>query len=228
MSFDENFNLAANLCEQNYDYQRLIRFLENGNVMEKQLAALEIQGIKSKTDAMILVSNLTQQDGKIREAVAFKINQLIRNDNFADFFNSEKVFEILFEGLMDINGNICRLICEICDFNNPFTKYLAKNLPQKIGEILIKIEALSADEKQYKISKRNFQLYWSLEALYYCINEVNISEIKGFLLQTGEFEDYTIREKTAKILAKVTDSKLDNLKENLKHDDNYYVRRYLI
>lgn len=227
MSLDENFNLAANLCEQNYDYQRLISFLGNGNVMERQLGALEIQGVKSQTDAMILVSNLIQQDGKIREAVAFKVNQLIRNDNFADFFNSEKIFEILFEGLMDINGNICRLICEICDFNIPFKRYLAANLPQKIGEILIKIEALSADEKQYKISKRNFQLYWSLEALYYCLAEVEIFEIKGLLLQTGEFEDYTIREKTAKILAKVTDSKLDNLKENLKHDSNYYVRRYL-
>lgn len=227
MSLDENFNIAANLCEQNYDYQKLISFLENGNVMERQLGALEIQGVKSQTDAMILVSNLIQQDGKIREAVAFKVNQLIRNDNFADFLNSEKVFEVLFEGLMDINGNISRLICEICDFNVPFKKYLAVNLPQKIGEILIKIEALSADEKQYKISKRNFQLYWSLEALYYCISEIDISEIKSFLLQTGEFEDYTIREKTAKVLAKVTDSQLDNLKENLKHDDNYYVRRYL-
>jgi len=72
---------------------------------------------------------------------------------------------------MDINGNVCRHICNL--ESEEFNQYLVKNLPEKTNEILEKIYELESNEKQYVISKRNFQLYWCLEALYNIIEKID-------------------------------------------------------
>lgn len=208
-----------------YDYEDLINLLNSENIKEKHFAVLELEEIRSENDAKLLVSNLVGQDGKIREAVAFKINEFFKNSDYAKFFISEDIFAVLLQGIMDINGNVCRHICALeCE---EFNQYLSKNLPSETDKILARINEIEANEKQYVISKRNFQLYWCLEALYKIIDKVEFKNIKNILLKTGEFNDYTIREKTAKILTKLDDSELDEVKEKLKNDENYYVRRYL-
>lgn len=208
-----------------YNYEELIVLLSSKNLQEKHFAILELEEIKTQKEAKILVSNLVGQDGKIREAVAFKINELMNNPQYTDFFIDEEIFATMLEGLMDINGNVCRQILN-CTRNEPFGAYLCQKLPKIIREILVKIEQLELNEKQYVLSKRNFQLYWCLETLYNIIEKINFEEIKNILLKTGEFYDYTIREKTAKILTKVDNSDLQELKNKLKKDENYYVRRY--
>lgn len=223
---EQNFNLALKMTNNTYDYSALINFLSSEKIVEKQMAALSLFEIKSIEDAMILVSNLTGQDGKIREAVAYKINELAKNSEFRNYFNSEKTFSILLQGIMDINGNVCRQIVDLILPWNDFKKYLSAKLPEQIISILLNIEKLTADEKQYVVSKRNFQLYWSLEALFDCVENVDIALLKEILLKTTDFEDYTIREKTAKILGKISDPSFDKLKKRLKNDSNYYVRRY--
>ena len=46
------------------------------------------------------------------------------------------------------------------------------------------------------------------------------------LSETKDIQDYTIREKTAKILSKIEGiEKFVNIKQELKNDTNYYVRR---
>lgn len=222
-----NFNTAMKLSAQNYTYDELINFLRSGNIAEKQIAALELNEIKSKEDAQILVSNLVGQDGKIREAVAYKLNEFALNPNISKFFINDNIFELFLKGLMDINGNVCRQIADNWGKNRDFQMYLCNKLPERISVILEEIAKLDKNAKQYKISKRNFQLYWSLEALSNIVGLVDFENIKSILKKTGDFEDYTIREKTAKILAKVDNSELAELKEKLKNDENYYVRRYL-
>lgn len=226
-SLEHNFNTALKLCETNYSHEELIRLISSENIVEKQIAVLSLNEIKSLNDAMILGSNLVGQDGKIREAVAFKINEFIINPTYSQYFENEKIYEILFEGIMDINGNVCRQIVGLCNENKGFKKYLCEKLPERLKKILVKIEDLCADEKQYVISKRNFQLYWALEALFNCIDEIQIGLISDILSETAEFEDYTIREKTAKILSKLNNQEFVKLKNSLKNDENYYVRRYL-
>jgi hypothetical protein len=210
----------------NSNYEDLINSLHSDDIKEKHFAVLELEEIRSQKDAKLLVSNLVGQDGKIREAVAFKINEFFNNPDYAKFFISEDIFEILFQGIMDINGNVCRHICALeCE---EFDQYLSENLPSETDKILARISELEKDEKQYVISKRNFQLYWCLEALCNIINKVEFAAIKDILLATANFNAYTIREKTAKIVTKLDNSELNELKEKLKNDENYYVRRYLI
>ncbi len=227
-TFETDFNTAMKMSENEYDYQALIQFLSSDKIVEKQIATLKLTEIKSKEDAQLLVSNLIGQDGKIREAVAFKINELAQNCQYWTFFNDGKIFDILLQGIMDINGNVCRqIVGSQLIKNTEFGTYLCNKLPEKISWIMDEIEKIDLQSKQYVISKRNFQLYWCLEALFNIINSIDFELIKDILLKTGEFYDYTIREKTAKILNKIDNPKLAGLKEKLKNDDNYYVRIWL-
>lgn len=227
MSLEENFNKALNLSTKNYTNSELLDMLSFGDIAEKQIAALLLKEINSSEDAKILVNNLTGQDGKIREAVAFKINELFLDKKFRPFFDDEIIYSTLFDGIMDINGNVCRLIVELT-LDDIFSSYLAQKLPQKISEILVKISNLTDEEKKYVISKRNFQLYWSLEVLFICIEKISLTEIKDIIIECAQFDDYTIREKVAKILSKIESSEFDEPKLTLKNDKNYYVRRFLI
>lgn len=226
LDLEANFNTAMKMSESEYCYDELLALLSSDEIVKKQFAILKLNEIKSKDDAQILVSNLVGQDGKIREAVAFKINELAQNFKYTNFFIEEKFFDIYLQGIMDINGNVCRQIVNLT-FIQQFKEYLCKKLPESINNILDEIEKIDLASKQYVISKRNFQLYWCLEALYNIIAFINFEKIKEILLRTGVFYDYTIREKTAKILTKIDNSELNELKENLKNDENYYVRRYL-
>lgn len=208
-----------------YNYDDLINLLSSENIKEKHFAVLELEEIRSCEDAKLLVSNLVGHDGKIREAVAFKINEFFKNPDFAKFFIYGENFDVFLQGIMDINGNVCRHICALeCE---EFNLYLSRTLHEEINKILARINELEANEKQYVISKRNFQLYWCLEALCNIIEKVEFAAIKDILFKTADFNDYTIREKTAKIIARLDNSELDELKEKLKNDENYYVRRYL-
>lgn len=209
----------------NSNYETLINQLSSEDIKVKHYAVLELEEIRSEADAKLLVLNLVGQDGKIREAIAFKINDFFENPDLRQFFIDEEIFAVLLQGIMDINGNVCRHICTLeCE---EFNQYLSKKLPSEIDAILARIKELEVDEKQYVISKRNFQLYWCLEALCNIINKVEFAQIKDILFVTAGFNDYTIREKTAKIVAKLDNSEQDELKEKLQNDENYYVRRYL-
>lgn len=226
LDLKQDFNIATKMSEKSFSYEELIALLNSEKDVEKQFAVLELNEIKSSKDAMALVSNLVGQDGKIREVVAFKINELTQDEKFLPFFIGENFFEIFLNGILDINGNICRMVVELT-WIDEFRSYLAGKLPECIKQTISVIDNLSKDEKQYKISKRNFQLYWSLEALYNVVEEIEPNEIYKILIKTSDFEDYTIREKSAKILTKLTDKRFDELKTKLKEDSNYYVRRYL-
>lgn len=223
---EANFNEAMNLTAKTHEYQELLALLDSDKIVEKQIAALELNEIKSKTDAKILVSNLTGQDGKVREAVAFKVNELAQKPEYIEFFLENDIFEILLDGVMDINGNVCRLIVSSEFFKNKlFCDFMCKKLPERIMKIINDIKELDLCAKQYVVSKRNFQLYWSLEALFNIINFIDFDKIKDILEFCADFYDYTIREKTAKIINKLDIKQSKAMKNKLMNDNNYYVRR---
>lgn len=221
-------NVFDTNLRKNFNYDELINVLNTDNIKEKHFAVLELEELYSANDAKLLASNLVGQDGKIREAVAFKINELTQNPQYLELFLSNDIFEILLEGIMDINGNVCRQIIGSKFFeNNLFRDFLCKELPERITEIINKIKKLDLSAKQYVVSKRNFHLYWCLEALYNIIETVEFRDIKEIIFFCGGFYDYTIREKTAKILTKLDNPELNELKEKLMNDENYYVKRYM-
>lgn len=226
--YNSDFNIALELSEKDSDYESIILLLQSDKIVEKQIAVLKLNEIKSKEDAKILVSNLINQDGKIREVVAFKLTELSKNPKYFDFLCNNDLFPTYLKGITDINGNICRQVVEFTNTlakNDEFREYFCINLPKQINSIWEEIEKLDLSSMQYVVSKRNFQLYWSLEALYNYATDIDANILNPILFKTGEFYDYTIREKTAKIVAKLDNSELNNLKEKLKNDENYYVRR---
>lgn len=230
-SSDENFNTAMKMSGEEYDYETLIGFLNSDDV-EKQIAVLKLTEIKSIEDASLLVSNMVGQDGKIREVVAFKVNELIKNPAYTNYFLNKKNYDIFLKAIMDINGNVCRQIIEAVvslKSNQDFCKYFCPKLVETLADIFDEIENLDLSAKQYVVSKRNFQLYWCLDVLYDFAELIPLEHIKTLILKCGNFYDYTIREKIAKILSinlYYNDSEIDALKEKLKNDENYYVRRY--
>jgi len=220
-----DFNKAVELSEMKIFHDDLIELIKTDTVVEKQFGILNLENLQSEYEGALLCSNLTGQDGKVREAVAFKLCEFFKDENYANLLSNQRNFEIMLEGLMDINGNVCRNILNInCD---DFDRFLAEALIPRINTILFNISKLEKDDKKYVISKLNFQLYWALEGIYKVIRYIKFSDIKSILGKTSETADYTIREKTAKIISFFKDENVEDIKQKLIENTNYYISRYL-
>ena len=229
-TLDENFKQALNLCENNYSHSELLEFLQSGNIVQKQLSALKLETINSQNEAQILVSNLVGQDGKIREAVSLKLNEFMSNPKTLVYFETPENYQIFLAAIIDINGNICRnvigAISHLKD-NENFCNQFCQELVILTKDLLAKIEKDDFFEGKYKVNKEVFKLYWCLETIYVFWNKIEFEDLKEIILRTKDIQEYTIREKAAKILTrKFSDPELLKAKEALKNDSNYYVRRF--
>ena len=108
---DNDFEKAYNLCIRDYSHLELINMLINGSIAEKQIAALKLDYISDINDVNALLNNLTGCDGKIREAVAFKINSFLSDDKAKDLFALYSA-EVFAKATIDINANICRMVVD--------------------------------------------------------------------------------------------------------------------
>ena len=112
-------------------------------------------------------------------------------------------------------------------------------MPKNISRIENLLEEFSAYEREFGAfcdnkmrnrknhakNKKLFNLYWCLEALSETYkNNVEFDEkIIKIANKTVNFLDYTIREKTAKILIKLQEVPCELL-QKLKSDENFYVK----
>lgn len=223
---DTNFEQALEMAEKEFSHIELLEMLKNGNIPEKQIAALKLKTLNNKEEAEILISNLTGCDGKIREAVALKINQLLnQNKDFVEFFTQAEVFA---QASIDINGNICRLVidsAEILNSNQEFASKYSSQIIKLINETFIELDKFIYRDKKYVINKQLFKLYWCLEALKYYADSIPLKTLFPIIDKASKEREYTIREKAAQILVKLDNPEFDSLKELLKNDENYYVRK---
>ena len=229
-TLDENFKQALNLCENNYSHSELLEFLQSGNIVQKQLSALKLETINSQKEAQILVSNLVGQDGKIREAVSLRLNEFMSNPKTLVYFETPENYQIFLAAIIDINGNICRnvigAISHLKD-NENFCNQFCQELVILTKDLLGKIEKDDFFEGKYKVNKEVFKLYWCLETIYVFWDKIKFEDLKEIILRTKDIQEYTIREKAAKILTRnFSDPELLKAKEALKNDSNYYVRRF--
>ena len=229
-TLDENFKQALNLCENNYSHSELLEFLQSGNIVQKQLSALKLETINSQNEAQILVSNLVGQDGKIREAVSLRLNEFMSNPKTLVYFETPENYQIFLAAIIDINGNICRnvigAISHLKD-NENFCNQFCQELVILTKDLLAKIEKDDFFEGKYKVNKEVFKLYWCLETIYVFWDKIEFEDLKEIILRTKDIQEYTIREKAAKILTRnFSDPELLKAKEVLKNDSNYYVRRF--
>lgn len=229
-TLDENFNIAYKLINTHQSHDELIYMLENGNIVEKQLAALKLDDILNSNEAQILINNLTGQDGKVREAVSAKIAELIKDPNKHIFFNASENYEIFLDAIIDINGNICRnIISAITNLKSDkcFCNLFCTELIERTLKLALTIKDFDFQDGKYKVNKEVFKLYWYLETIYQFANLIDINKLKSILKITKSINEYTIREKTAKILTlNFQDEELQEIKKLLKNDTNYYVRRF--
>lgn len=229
-TLDENFAQALKLYETEYSHDELISLLQNGNIVQKQIAALRLDGISSKFDADILISNLTGQDGKIREAVSLRLSEFMSDEKYLPYFKNSSNYKIFLDAVIDINANICRnVICAVENLKSDieFCNLFCPQLVNLTFNLLDKIEEFNFQEGKYKVNKEVFKLYWCLETIYVFWDKINFRDLKQIILRSKNIQEYTIREKTAKILSRgFEDKDLQLAREELKSDANYYVRRF--
>ncbi len=229
-NLDQNFMNALKFYEADYTHEELIDLLKNGNIVQKQIAALRLDSIKNTEDAQVLLSNLTGQDGKIREAVSLKLLEFISDINYIKYFEPSKNVQVLLDAVIDINGNICRNVIRALSNlkdDEKFCKVFCDKLAELTLNLLDTVEKFDFQEGKYKVNKEAFKLYWCLETVYVFWNKLNFAALKEILNRASEIGEYTIREKCAKILTcGFDDENLIQIRQKLKNDSNYYVRRY--
>lgn len=198
----------------------------------KIFSILNIKKIDSDNQAQILLFHLTDHSNPIREMSAIKLEEVVLMND--EFFINEYAIKQFSKGLIDINPNICRAICNIIQNS--------KNIKEKIEPLIIEdIEILIKNIKEYEIThndkfsdncinrknhaknKKLFSLYWLLEGLSICLSKKYNSQALEIINYTINFTDYTIREKTAKILA-IIENPPHELLQKAKNDQNFYVK----
>lgn len=229
-TLDENFMQALILYEQDYSHEQLIEFLKSGNIVQRQISALKLDGIYSNADAEVLLSNLTGQDGKIREAVSMRLNEFMSKPEYLSFFDGVKNYPIFLKAIIDINANICRnVISAITNLknNNEFCELFCSEIVILTNNLLDIIEKFDFQDGKYKVNKEVFKLYWCLETIYEFYDKINFEDLKQIIVRSKGIQEYTIREKSAKILSRgFEDTDLVRIQKELKNDSNYYVRRF--
>ena len=209
--------------EVNFSYNKIFEILSTSDDTLKAFAVLELEEVKSEADFELLIKHLTNCDGRLREIVSSKLVEL----GHCDWLLAHT--ETLLDALCDVNPNVARNIVELLevtrlDLAEPFQEQLL----QRIEDILATIEKHSKPkkwrtQKNHVLTKIIFHLYWCLEALALFSATAPTDKLIKILNTTSDFVDYTIREKTAKILAKMPEAP-EELLSKMQNDDNFYVK----
>ena len=217
-----NFDTSYDFFTQSYSQEELYKFLETGTLSEKQLACIQIENLTTKKQATILMNNLTGIDGKVREAVSFKLKTFIRQS--PELFQEKSFYDIFLDAIIDINGNICRnVINAILPLKNnyEFCQYFTNKIFSRAKNVLDTIDNFTHKDRKYVTNKELFKLYWYLETLN-IFTELSTTELFSLLKKTIKIEEYTIREKSANLFHLLTIEQIKELKE-INFDDNFYV-----
>ncbi len=232
---------ALEIIQKPYTKSEILLLLEFGDEFEKPVAIMALDNIEEQIEANLLIDNLTGCDGRIREASALKISEFLTRPETAQYFLNEKSIETILNGIMDINPNVGRALIEGIKSCPRLQKLILAPLLDRILSIIEKLKEISntpffenklKDTKNHAKNKIVFNLYWALEALYYTdfnnsYNNFEEDKILQILNFAGGYIDYTIREKAAKVLSKMSRPPI-NLLQKLKNDENFYVKNQLL
>jgi hypothetical protein len=213
-------NKAFSLIESNFSREDIFNILKCDDDIKKQVALIQLEELKSSNETDILVSVLTGQHGPVREICSAKINHFLKEEKNRKFFKGEKMQEIFLNALNDIIPTVARNILEVIKFLPE-----ADEILQKLMNRIIDLDNYVEDKNllsKHEIIKKNFKLYWYLEALSeFAPKYSKYDNFCKIVERTYSHEDYTIREKVAKLLS-LTEG-FDEYKRALKQDTNPYV-----
>lgn len=217
-----NFEEGCKFFEQDLSQDELYSYLKNGELFERQLACIRLETCKTEDEAAILMENLTGIDGKVREAVSFKLRSFIAEN--PELFEKENFYNIFLDSIIDINGNICRNIItalEALTTNKNFCEYFVKEVTKRALDVTQTIENFDYKDRKYVTNKEIFKLYWYLEVLS-IFPELPVEKLSDLIENCAKIEEYTIREKTAQLLSKMPENFSKNFND-LNFDNNFYV-----
>ena len=225
INFEKNMKILSQAiihCEKELSHEQIIEVLKGDDDIEKQLRLIELKEIKSQEEANILVFNLTQHSGPVRETAAYKISELIIADEFCKYFQTEKIMDTFVKAITDINPSVSRSAVEIIRYVEN-SEYIFKKIIEEIDITLSELD-IETKNRSYVQNKKNFNLYWNLEALINIADKISPNQrLLEILKITASSNDYTIREKTAKAASIFS---LTEILDILKDDTNIYVRKY--
>lgn len=227
------FQLAYELAKKDYDYEEIMINLVGTDNIKKHISIINLKSIRNERDAKILVSNMINEEGIIRESVANKVSELIKDNRYKEYFQSEEIIEVIIKAINDMNPNVSRIVSGFLDkFEGQgiiLNRLIEKGL--KVSKDLEEYKKNDRKEKSYKKNKKQFELYWSLEGIANLrIGDIG-EDLKELLRYGSLYEDYTIREKVAKIITKIEEERRDKdikeIENKLRQDNNFYVKRYI-
>ena len=123
------------LVEKDYNTDEIFDILSKSEIddFEKIFAIININPKEKLTenDFKIFINHLTNQPTPIREITALKLEEMAKfnKENFLDDFSISKILD----GIIDINPNISRAVCNIISIN-PHLKLVLED------KIIVKIE----------------------------------------------------------------------------------------
>lgn len=217
-----NFDECFKFFERDLSHKELYTGLRDGNIAQKQLSCVRIESCGNAEQAEILMDNLTGIDGKVRESVSFKLKTFIAIR--PELFCRKDFYGIFLDAIIDINGNICRNVIsalEALTTERDFSEYFIKNIITRALAVTGTIENFEYKDRKYVTNKEVFKLYWYLETLG-IFSEIPAEELFPLLERTSKIEEYTIREKTARLLSKLPPEMAEKL-DGLNFDNNFYV-----
>lgn len=233
---NENFLIVQNAIDMSSN--EAFRVLAQSNDSIKPYALINIDNVKNQDEADLFVFHLTNQPGPTREACALRLKDVF-GSNGARFLRTCEHLETLTNAICDINPNVCRAVIEFITDDKNLSELMMPYVIKKINELLDEFKVFEKESgafldnkmrnrKNHAKNKKLFNLYWCLEAIGEIIRDESpfdesITEIVRY---TSIFVDYTIREKSAKILAKLKNPPLELL-QKLKNDENFYVKNYV-
>lgn len=231
INYDKNLKMllqAFSYCEANLKHEEIINELLGDNDLKKQLCLIELNTLISQSEADILVSNLINQSGPIRETASFKILEFIKDEKYRHLFQKREILDIFVKGITDINPSVSRNVVEIITCVDDW-EYLYSSILSEIKTTLSKFDDMQ-QERSYVTNKKNFNLYWNLEAIVSISSKLKPDNLLlEILTQTALSNDYTIREKTAKTAQVLSKKNVEFIKilNILKDDNNIYVLKYM-
>ena len=227
INYEKNMEMlskAYNYCEETLSHQDIINELYNDDDLKKQLCLIELNKVQNQKEADILVFNLTNHSGPIRETASYKILDLISQKKFCDFFQTKEILNTFIKAVTDINPSVSRNTVEIIKYTNN-KKYIYEKLINEIKITLSQMQDIKQN-RSYTVNKKNFNIYWNLEAIINIADFIRCDENLIYVLnETAKSNDYTIREKTAKCAKTFSLTQILNL---FKEDQNIYVRKFAI
>ena len=232
INYEKNMEMleqAAKYCSEELEHQDLVDELSKDDDLKKQLCLIELTKVASQKEADILVNNLTGKSGPIRETASFRILELIKKSEFKQFFQKKDILDTFVKAITDINPSVSRNAVEIIQYIDD-VKYMYDSIIREIQITLSRMDDIK-QTRSYVANKKNFNLYWNLEALISLADRIVAEDdLLEILKETAYSNDYTIREKTAKAAMEFikTNQEFICIMEILANDDNVYVRKYLV